>query len=187
MDIYKANVIATAAMPKHKARHERSGSFGSSCDESEKEDEYDPSLRQWPDLEENDVSWNLVDVDTKKGTNCGCPISAKQFDVRGKNYINDRKKKKSDPSKAEFVHAEFFRDHHKRFHAASRPGSFLRAQRKKGDNRHYFVVQFIAPNPPYHHMVCYYALDAESKKQATADGTDPNSSFWRLWNKFAYE
>jgi len=106
-------------------------------------------------------------------------LPADSFEVRGPNYIVDKKKMPSDGPLFDLMHVDMLRSESKLGNLAARGDSWLRRAREVGDTRYYLVVTYVTTSSPYIHLIIYFAVRPESFS------THPR--FEGLWKRFTEE
>ena len=102
----------------------------------------------------------------------------KYYQVRGKNYMKDRKKVSSNGSLAVLAACEFFNVGDKvQLHALKRRkrNTYLKAARNRGDTSFYYVINVITPSPPHHTLMMYYRMPPVDKMP---------KHFQQMWKNF---
>lgn len=123
-----------------------------------------------------DLPYPLPTGPEKGGEHCWSQVGGETFEVRGNNYLKDKKKIKGNESIFDLMHVDLFTSNDRIGNLAARQDSWLRKARAAGDTRYYLVIVYVTPAVPYVHVVIYYAVN-----QAKVDATP---SVKATWEKF---
>jgi hypothetical protein len=86
-------------------------------------------------------------------------ISGALFQLRGKNYLSDKKKVGAEPAMFDLVGMDLFPSTTQNFHIAQWHGSVYQQMRQSGDARPFMlIINWIVPGSPYYNMVSYFEL-----------------------------
>lgn len=106
-------------------------------------------------------------------------LNGNTFDVRGPNYLKDKKKVPSAASLFDLMHVDLLCSNDRMGHIVARQDSWLRKARAAGDKRFYLVVVWVTPALPYVHVTMYLAVNQ--------DQLDENIPVKTLWQRFVDE
>lgn len=171
------SVDDTTEMGKHKKAHSTAQAAGSASHDvpaSLRGRDQNSSLLQ--SAVKGDLPNSFPQGPDKGGEHCYAQLDGSSFQIRGPNYLEDKVKIDSCPSVFDLMHVDVFRSHEKIGNCAARHDSWLRAARRAGDTRYYFVVVYVTPADPFIHLVIYFAVQPDRARALP--------HFSKLWEQF---